>query len=395
VASRLSFGPPRLPLESTAPVAGFALLRLGVTLSAIVAVAILGFPFQGRLEAVLAAVALPWAALVLVVSRRRPEAALHPLVAVGDIASLAAVEAVVHESYGAVRFVALFLIGAHAHFQGERRGIAIAAGGAGLLIAGGLVFGSDLPHGTRDVYEALFAVSALATAATIGGLRTAESAGRLRARQLTRRAMSAEDELRRRLAMSIHDGPVQELVSLEMILTAARQASERGEVERARELLEDARGLAARNVSVLRDQIVSLAPHAFEELSFATAVEESVPIWRRRFGVQVTTSIEEVALEPEVEGALVRIVQEAVANAARHAAARSIAVRLVSGPDTAVLEIADDGHGFERVERLRVNEPGHLGLATMRERAESVGGRLEIETGPAGTTVRAAVPRRR
>src|SRR5205823_3765609 len=152
--------------------------------------------------------------------------------------------------------------------------------------------------------------------------------GRLRARELSRRAIEAENEVRRRLAESIHDGPVQELVSLDMMLSAARSSIERGESERALESMEEAQAIAERNIRSLRDEIVGLGPYAFEELTFQAAVQQCVPIWGKRFDVDIALDLEEIDLESEVCGALFGIVQESVANAARHGKAGRVAITL-------------------------------------------------------------------
>jgi signal transduction histidine kinase len=129
-----------------------------------------------------------------------------------------------------VQLAALFLVAAHAHFQGERRGVMIGVLGAAALV-GGVAIRGDAPFDTDLVifYEIVFFLSALATSVVVGMLRTSESASRLRARELSRRTMQAESEVRRRVAESIHDGPVQELIGLDMILSAAR-----GEVDEER-----------------------------------------------------------------------------------------------------------------------------------------------------------------
>ena len=382
----------RLPLDSPQPVIWFAFIRLVMPIVVLISVAILNFPFGGRLTGVVALVGLPWALGLLLLTRRSPTLALHPLVAIGDFLVLVAVEAAVPESYGAVRFVALFFVAAHAHFQGERVGLAITGIGVLALVVTGAVTDDPLEGNLLEFYEFLFVVSALAMAFVIGGLRTAESAGRIRAREVTRRTFAAEDAVRRRLAVSIHDGPVQELVSLEMLLSAARKASSRGESDRVTELLDEAEGLATRNVRALRDEILALGPDAFRELSFEAAVEESLPAWQRRYRVPIDLACERVELGSEVEGALFRIAQEAVANAGRHSEASSIAIRLRSADGRVELTIEDDGNGFRDVGLLGQPEPGHLGLAGMRERAEAVGGRFHIATGQAGTTVRVSVP---
>lgn len=385
----------RLPLDSSRPVVWFAVIRLLMTVVVLAATAVMSFPFGGRLAGAIGVVGVPWAIAVLVIARRAPSLALHPLVAMGDFVVLVTVEAMVPETYGAVRFVALFLVAAHAHFQGERVGLAIAGIGAGALVVTGALTEDPLPGDLLEFYELLFAVSALGMAVIIGGLRTVESAGRIRARELTRRTFAAEDAVRRRLAESIHDGPVQELVSLEMILTAARRAADRGEADRVAELLAEAEGLATRNVRALRDEIVSLGPHAFEELSFEAALEDSAPLWQRRYGIEIALDCERVDLGSELDGALFRIAQEAVANACRHASPSRVDVRLRRVDGYVELEVSDDGSGFGDVGALSRAEPGHLGLAGMRERAEAAGGRLEIATGRTGTTVRFLAPAQR
>jgi signal transduction histidine kinase len=382
----------RLPLESSTPIVAFAVVRVMVTATALLCVAILGFPFAGALFAVLAAVALPWAAALLVLARRRPTLALHPLVVAGDFAVLVAVEAVAPETYAAVRFLALFLIAAHSHFQGDQRGLALSAGGIAALLVGGAFTDPPVSGDVRQLYEVLFAACGLATAAVVGGLRTAESAGRLRARGLTRRAFEVEDHARRRLALMLHDGPVQELASLELMLAGAAQAAERGDAPRVRELLDEAQQVTARNVRALRDEMVALGPQAFDELSFEGAVERLVPTWERVFGTSVRVECEALELPSGIEGDLFRIAHEAVTNAGRHAGASTVAIALRRLDGGVELDVSDDGHGFAAPDDMALSDRSHLGLAGMRERAEAMGGTLEIASGTAGTRVRVRVP---
>jgi signal transduction histidine kinase len=90
-----------------------------------------------------------------------------------------------------------------------------------------------------------------------------------------------------------------------------------------------------------------------------------------------------------VRQALYRIAQEAVQNAVKHARAGHVSVRLFGEDTDVVLEVVDDGQGF----RLDREYPGRLGIRSMRERAEGVGGRLDIVSGPGtGTIVRARLP---
>ena len=226
----------------------------------------------------------------------------------------------------------------------------------------------------------------------IGRLRTTESASRVRARELTKRTLHGESQVRRRVAEAIHDGPVQELIGLDMMLAAASQAAEQGDKRRSLELISEARALAEKNVVTLREEIVDLGPFAFEELSYAQAVENCVPIWQRRYGLEVMLTLERLELEPEMAGHLFRVTQEAVVNAGRHGKARQVAVSLRSIDGSVEVRVVDDGEGFGQVDPLGPSEPGHLGLAAMRERAEMLDGTLEIETSKRGTKVLLTVP---
>jgi two-component system, NarL family, sensor kinase len=381
----------RLPIESAGPIVVFAIARLAVAIVSITAVAVVGFPYDGRAAGVLA-VFTAWSAVLLIIARRQPERVTNPMVAAGDFGLLLALELAAPDTLVAVRLAALFLIAAHAHFQGEQRGVAVAAAGSTVLVVGSVLrgdppFDSDL----LAFYEAVFILSSLATAVVVGLLRTSESASRLRARGLSRRTMQAESEVRRRVAESIHDGPVQELIGLDMILSAARNAAEHGRSEEATGLIDEARELGMRNLRALRDEIVDLGPYAFQELSFDTAIEDCLPVWRRRYGFEVGLAIERIDLPPEMAGDLFRIAQEAVVNAGRHAEANAVSISLRTVDSRVELRVADDGHGFDE-NALAPGEPGHLGLASMRERAELMDGTLEIESSDRGTRVLVLAP---
>jgi two-component system, NarL family, sensor kinase len=380
----------RIPIESAGPIVVFAVARLVVALAALSAVAIVGFPYDGRAALVLA-VFVAWSAGVVLLARRDPDRALGPAVPAVDFALLLVLELVAPDTLGGVRLAALFLIAAHAHFQGERRGLMVAALGSAALVAGSAIRG-DAPVGSDllILYEVVFVLSALATAVVVGLLRTSESASRLRARGLSRRTMQAESEVRRRVAEAIHDGPVQELIGLDMILSAARSESGNG---KAGSLIDEARDLVSRNVRALRDEIVDLGPYAFQEMSFETAIENCLSVWQRRYGLEVRLAIERIELPPEMAGDLFRIAQEAVVNAGRHAEASRVELSLRTLGNRIELRVADDGHGFNGKNAFATAAPGHLGLASMRERAELMDGELEIESSERGTRVLVLVPR--
>jgi len=388
---RLPVAPTRTPLESREPIVGFAVIRASMAIAAVAAFVILGFPYHGDVTAVIVGAALPWSILVLAITRHSIQAGLNPLIALGDMAVLGLLVAVEPEMYLPTHLIALFLVAAHAHFQGS--GWSLVVGAVPPLVLIPITLASDVPirDGLLDAYEVVFAVACLATAIVVGALREAESSARLRARALSRRTIDTESTFRRRLAEAIHDGPIQELTSVEMMLASATQALDHGDDDRGREALAEARSLTRANINFLRDEIVDLGPHAFEELSFEQAVADCIELWERRYGFFVNREIT-TDLEPELAGPLFRITQEAVANAGKHAGASTITVRLRREAKLVTLEIEDDGGGFGAVDPLGAVEPGHIGLASMRERAEMLGGELGIESDGRGTCVRVRVP---
>lgn len=388
---RLPVAPTRTPLESREPIVGFAVIRASIACAAVAAFVILGFPYHGEVTAVIVGAALPWSLLVLFITRHSIEAGLNPLIALGDMAVLGLLLAVEPDMYVPTHFIALFLVAAHAHFQGAAWSLVVGSLPPIVLVPVTLAIDLPISEGLLDAYEVTFTVTCLATAIVVGALREAESSARLRARALSRRTIDTESTFRRRLAQAIHDGPIQELSSAEMMLASATQALDRGDNDAGRTALREARSLTRANISFLRDEIVELGPHAFEELSFEQAATDCLELWERRYGVTVKLDITGERLRPEVAGPLFRITQEAVANSGKHAGASTITVRLYSDGRTATLEIEDDGHGFGDVDPLGPVEPGHIGLASMRERAEMLSGELTISSDSSGARVRVHV----
>ena len=390
---RQSFHPQRTPLESREPIEGFAVIRALIAVTAVAALAILSFPYDGTATAFIASVALPWSLFVLVVTRHSIEAGLNPLIALGDMVVLGLLIAVEPDMWAPAQFTALFFVAAHAHCQGADWSPVVGLLPPLVLIP--VVFASDVPveENLLQANEVVFTVASLSTAVVVGALREAESSARLRARSLSRRTIDTEAMVRRRLAEAIHDGPLQELTSVEMMLTAAEHAMDRGDDKQGREVLSDARALTRKNIGFLREEIVDLGPHAFEELTFEQATHDCVKLWERRFGLTVRPEIDRDDLPPEIAGPLFRITQEAVTNAGKHSGASTVTIRLRSDDGRTVLEVVDDGRGFGDVDPLGPAQPGHIGLASIRERAEMLGGELTIDSSNGGALVRVSVPR--
>ena len=383
---------PPYGIESAEPVRGYAVIRVEFVLAGLLAVLVLDFENDTRLAIVLAAVFLPIALAILYLAQRAPGKALNPLAAAADLVSLAVLIAVVPASYAAVQFCALVLALAYPLVRGELRGAAFAGAIVVVLVPVTLLADVPVENDRLLFYELIFAVAAVTGAVFAGRMAESESTARIRARELTRRMIEAGYEARREVAQSLHDGPVQELVSADMKIEGAMNASDRGDPERTRMLLEDAREVVERNIRALRNELIGLGPVAFDELSFQEAVEQCAPAWGRRYEVDVRTEMSTLDMSNEVCGALFGIAQEAVANAGRHAGASLVRLALRTDDDVVELSVTADGQGFGGVSPLGPREPGPLGLASMRERAAIVGGDLSIASSDGGTEVRVRVP---
>ena len=199
----------------------------------------------------------------------------------------------------------------------------------------------------------------LSTAIVVGALREAESSARLRARALSRRTIDTESGMRRRLAEAIHDGPLQELSSAEMMLASAEQALDRGDERQGREALSEARALTRANVCVparrdRRSRPARLRGALASGRRSATASSCGSAATASRCSRRSTTK----ASRPRSAGPLFRITQEAVANAGKHAAASTITIRLRRDGRSAALEVEDDGRGFGDVDPLGAGRAG-------------------------------------
>ncbi len=186
---------------------------------------------------------------------------------------------------------------------------------------------------------------------------------------------------RNRLALELHDVVSQKLFSLVLTAEAANAQLDRDPAA-ARAQLERLRELGREALDELRSLILGLRPPELERDGLTGALRKEAEMLARVHGVNVDVVGEAPSGDGARDLAVLRIVHEALHNALRHARARQITVQL--GPDS--IEVADDGVGFDP-ERTGLRSR-HLGLTSMEERARELGGRLEIRSSAAGTTVR-------
>ena len=201
---------------------------------------------------------------------------------------------------------------------------------------------------------------------------------------------AAVAEERARLAREIHDTVAQGLSSIQMLLHAAERADPgRPGIEHVRL----ARETAAADLDETRRFIRELSPPALDSESIDAALRRLAGTHWERSGVVVSVEAEDGrALPMQTQTALLRLAQGAVANALQHSGASTVSVTLRSDGGTARLTVADDGTGFDAGSVALSTRPDSFGLRAMRERAEQLGGRLDVDSSPTGTTVRAELP---
>jgi signal transduction histidine kinase len=202
---------------------------------------------------------------------------------------------------------------------------------------------------------------------------------------------------RQRLAREIHDTLAQGFASIVTLYEATRaEVASRPEVALRR--LEEVGRTARANLAEARRVVSALRPEALEDATLASAVDRLVRDFGAETGIAARSTVngEPRELEPDVEATLLRVVQEALANVRKHAGARKVALTLSYLDDSIRVDVRDDGLGFEPESAGRARDgrqAGGFGLTSMRERLQSHGGTLTIETAAGqGTTIVAALP---
>jgi signal transduction histidine kinase len=197
-------------------------------------------------------------------------------------------------------------------------------------------------------------------------------------------------EERQRLARELHDSVTQGLYGVTLYAEATARQLEAGQVELAAEHLRELRDTAQEALREMRLLIFELRPSILESEGLVNALRARVEAVEERAGLEVDFHVEgETILPMALEEGLYRIAQEALNNTLKHASARCVSVSLAREEGRVVLEVTDDGCGFDPSTAV---EGGGLGLDGMIERAAQMGGELELDSKPgAGTSVRVEV----
>jgi PAS domain S-box-containing protein len=225
--------------------------------------------------------------------------------------------------------------------------------------------------------------------ATMFAAQTALAIENARLRAAAEQAAATAE--RTRLARDLHDSVTQLLYSLALLAEAGRETAGRGEVKRTREHFAEIGTTAQQALREMRLLVHELRPPVLERVGLVAALNQRLDAVERRAGIGARLLAEDWAAVPApVEEELYYIARETLNNALKHAAATSVTVQLRRTDGRLELEISNNGRSFDPV---AAREGGGLGLTSMLERTEKLGGQLAVSSAPGhGTKVTVAVP---
>jgi signal transduction histidine kinase len=273
-----------------------------------------------------------------------------------------------------------------------------------LLFTGGLVLALVIPVGTvfgllstRRVIRRIKRLADVTTAVAAGDFQPrvhvsgGDEIGRLEDafNRMTGRLSTAVDQERRhagadarqaeraRIARELHDSISQDLFSLSLLAAGLGKAL-RGDSALRPEVAAMER-TAAQAMREMHALLLELRPVALEDAGLGPALAELCQAYQTRLAIRIDAELGEVSLDPPAEHAVLRVVQEALGNAARHGDPETIVVRLAQLNGTVTVEVSDDGRGFDPQD---VAQRHGMGLALMRERVTELGGEFQLDAAP-------------
>ena len=209
--------------------------------------------------------------------------------------------------------------------------------------------------------------------------------GQARREALLRRAVDASQVERRRIAGTLHDGVVQELAATSFALAGGVERAEReGSTALAAQLRETAATVRG-SIGGLRSLLVDIYPPSLASAGLSVALQDLAgPLRARDIAVrlELPDAAQHPLLDPDGERLVFRIAHECLVNVAKHAAASRVVVRLRRVDDEVVLDIVDDGVGFDAAVVTSAPPEGHLGLRVMADLAHEAGATLAVSSAP-------------
>jgi two-component system sensor histidine kinase DegS len=214
--------------------------------------------------------------------------------------------------------------------------------------------------------------------------------------EVAQRVLGSLEAERERLYRDVHDGPAQVLANAIFEVEYLERIAERAPAEVRQTLrteLSQLKGQFRGSLDSVRAMIYDLRPPELTELGLAEAMRNYASEWELRCGIKVGSQLDLKAtgLSPMDELAVYRIMQEALQNVHKHAHASGVGIAWSRANENWVLHVTDDGRGFDLVKAARHKKS--VGLLSMRERAELIGGSLQIQSTPGkGTAVTLLLP---
>ncbi len=212
---------------------------------------------------------------------------------------------------------------------------------------------------------------------------------------LLRHAVDASTEERRRIAATLHDGVVQELAATSFAVAGAAERAESVHQPELARWLRSAATTVRASISGLRSLLVDIYPASLQSAGLVAALDDLAATIRSR-SIEVRLDVQAEAdqrLGDDGERLVYRVAQECLRNVARHSAAGHVQVTLRPDSGSVVLEITDDGVGFDLDAVLTAPQEGHFGIRVLTDLAEAAGALLQVATSPGhGTHWRLTVP---
>ncbi len=264
---------------------------------------------------------------------------------------------------------------------------------AGFENFGAVIFGSPQPNTYQENLRVLLV--AICNQAIVA-LQNAQLYQSLRAEK--EQIVEVEEDARKKLARDLHDGPTQSIASIAMrvnfVQTLLKNGGDARQLSQELKQIED---LARRTTKEIRHMLFTLRPLILETQGLRAALEQYIsklsdtePI---SIHLEAPPKVDRV-LDQDAQGVIFYIIEEAIGNARKHAQSEKIWVRLKNQENSFIAEVEDNGAGFDvDAVQLSYDKRGSLGLVNMQERADLVGGRLNISSAPGeGTRIRLIVP---
>ena len=215
-----------------------------------------------------------------------------------------------------------------------------------------------------------------------------------RRRQLLDRTVRVAEGERARIAANLHDGPIQRLAAIGLVLDRCSLRLDREDAEGSMELVKRARQELSEEIHNLREMMSELRPPILDEGGLDAALRDQLSGWSATTGVESRLEVaQHDPLPSDSETVVYRVVQEALTNVAKHARASLVTVSISQSGKGLRVVVWDNGKGFNPRSQHEMLRNGHFGLVVMRERVELASGRFEVKSAPlTGTQVIVWIP---